>query len=195
MPREWLRAGSFILRPEQDPLAGLGGCAKAAPAEGDEATADGRTCRFERVPPGEVGPSGVAVRAADEGPMGTEQFYFTWLDNRAGSRCFRATLSGVADQAWIGGEPVEHFGLVSVRGCGVVPVLIRVRFPGDLPPFRRQGSFLFVLDEEADPDETFRAQVERIRRNESALRRVLELAPNTREATRAQYLLSFVPAP
>ena len=190
-PKRWLWAGPFPMREGVDPLEAIGGCKKALPMEGTAVELDGKKYMFNKVDPKSMDRQSLDVNAMRD-PGGSARFYYTLLDNRIGRKALRVVIKGGLTEAWVGGKPVRGGDVVLVDGIGLLPALIKVKFPRGLPPFRKRARVAFFVEEVDDPSIDFRKQVAFLKKNEDALRRVIEYSPGSVLATRAQYLLGFV---
>ena len=190
-PKKWIWAGPFPMREDVDPLKSIGGCAKALPIEGTVVELDGKKLTFQKVDPKSMDKQSLDINAMRD-PGGSARFYYTILDNRIGRKALRIVIKGGSTEAWVGGKAVRGGDVVLVDGIGLLPVLIKVKFPPGLPPFRKRARVAFFVEEVNDPSIGFRKQVAFLKKNEDALRRVIEYAPGGVLATRAQYLLGFV---
>lgn len=194
MPDQWISAGTFVPGDVPAPLASLGGWSEAAPVHGTELVIGEQKSSFRREESSVLTERGLEIDATNDGPLGADRYYYTVLDNRVGSRALRVRVGGPADRVWVGGQPANNFDVASVEGTGLVPVLVRVRFPPGLPPFRKRGAFMVYFEEVEDPNRKHQAELAGIRTHADALLRVTKLVPGSRAALRAQHLLSLVRA-
>jgi hypothetical protein len=191
-PSAWLFAGPFPVQADPSAVVALATPSNAWPREGETLELGGTTHRWVSVPAAGKDRKGPMIDAGGDPPGGSDRLYYTVLDNRVGARLLRLELGGNAVDAIVGGRVVRTREWLDVRGCGLLPVFVRVRFAGGLPPFMRRGTFQFLFTESPDPRVAFARQIDEIRTHADALTGVQAELPGSREAARAGELLTLL---
>ncbi len=194
MADQWLFAGPIPASVPGDPLAALGGPAKARPGLGVKLH-DG-TVAFQALDPACIGrdkfntAKSLDLLAPIKRKGESITCYFTVLDNPR-VQVLQFSLPSRGIEVWLSGQPLADQGLVHL-GIGRHPLLLKVTL-GKIPPFVKNTmamSPIFLAGQ--DPEAGYREWVERVEANRFRFERILADLPGSALAGKASIYLDQV---
>ncbi len=192
--KAWMGAGPFPAGKDGSDVELPKAIAEAVPKAGETVTLSGVACKWAAIDARHVMEGGgIDADGAVLGGRKGEACLVAVLNNPSPrflqvSYAIEPEQDALSARLWIGGQAVKANDFLELPEAGRVPVVLRVRSQGEIPPFLKP-TLRVALAHKENPNALMQPEVERTKADVDILKKVAEMAPGTEHGQKAAKLL------